>query len=119
MDAMVEIAKSHHIPLIEDCAQAHMTEYKGKYVGTIGDIGCFSFQQSKHMTTGEGGMTITSNSAYYDRMKLFIDKGWARKGWQGPIAFCLPNYRPRACRAVVSTTEKGKEVVRKSELMNL
>src|SRR3989338_4023694 len=44
MDAMVEVAKRHNIPLIEYCAQAHMTEYKGKYVGTIGDIGCFSFQ---------------------------------------------------------------------------
>src|SRR6185436_12782879 len=52
MDAMVEIAKRHKIPLIEDCAQAHMAEYKGRYAGTLGDIGCFSFQQSKHMTTG-------------------------------------------------------------------
>jgi perosamine synthetase len=95
MDAMVDIAKRHNIPLIEDCAQAHMTKYKGRYVGTIGDIGCFSFMQSKHMTTGEGGMTITSNKAYYERMKFFVDKGYARKGW-GPRAylFLSPNYRP-------------------------
>ena len=66
--------------LIEDCSQAHWTEYKGKLVGTIGDIGCFSFQQSKHMTTGDGGMTITSNQAYYERMKLFADKGYAQEG---------------------------------------
>jgi len=94
MDAMVDIAKRHNIPLIEDCSQAHMTQYKGRYVGTIGDIGCFSFQQSKHMTTGDGGMTITGNRAYYERMKLFADKGYARKGWGArAYLFHAPNYR--------------------------
>ena len=94
MDAMVDIAKRHRLPLIEDSCQAHMTMYKGRYLGTIGDIGCFSFQQSKHMTTGDGGMTITSNKQYYERMKLFADKGYARKGF-GPRAYLFhaPNYR--------------------------
>jgi len=59
MDAMVAVASRHKLPLIEDCSQAHWTHYKGRLVGTIGDIGCFSLQQSKHMTTGDGGMTIT------------------------------------------------------------
>ena len=71
MDAMTAIAKRHNLPLIEDCSQSHLTEYKGRMVGSIGHIGCFSFQQSKHMTTGDGGMTITSNPEYYQRMKLF------------------------------------------------
>ena len=94
MDAMVEVAKRHNLPLIEDCSQAHLAQYKGKYVGTIGDIGCFSFQQSKHMTTGDGGMTITANKTYYDRMKLFADKGYARKGWGArAYLFHAPNYR--------------------------
>lgn len=94
MDAMVQIAKRHGLPLIEDCAQAHMTMYKGRYLGTIGDIGCFSFQQSKHMTTGDGGMTITSNRQYYERMKLFADKGYARKGFGArAYLFHAPNYR--------------------------
>lgn len=94
MDAMAEIARRHSIPLIEDCAQAHLAEYKGRYVGTIGDFGCFSFQQSKQMTTGDGGMTITSSKASYDRMKLFADKGWARKGWGArAYLFHAPNYR--------------------------
>ncbi len=94
MDAMTQIAKRHGIPLLEDCSQAHVTKYKGKYVGTIGDIGCFSFQQSKQMTTGDGGMTITGNRAYYERMKLFADKGYARKGWGArAYAFHAPNYR--------------------------
>jgi dTDP-4-amino-4,6-dideoxygalactose transaminase/predicted dehydrogenase len=94
LDAMVDIARRHKIPLIEDCSQAHMAEYKGRYVGTYGDIGCFSFQQSKHMTTGDGGMTITANKSYYERMKLFADKGYARKGWGArAYLFHAPNYR--------------------------
>src|SRR3989338_5747677 len=94
MDAIVRIAKAHGIPLIEDCAQAHVTEYRGRYVGTIGDIGCFSFQQAKHMTTGDGGMTITSDKAYYERMKFFVDKGYARKPWGSRVyLFHAPNYR--------------------------
>lgn len=116
MDAMVEIARQHNIPLIEDCAQAQMTEYKGKHVGTIGDIGCFSFMQSKHMTTGEGGMTITSNKSYYERMKFFVDKGYARKGW-GPRAylFLAPNYRPTELVGAIGLAQlkKVKGVVKK------
>src|SRR5678815_3232114 len=94
MEAMVDIARRHKIPVIEDCAQAHLAEYKGKYAGTIGHIGCFSFQQSKHMTTGDGGMTITGNKAYFERMKLFADKGYTRKGWGArAYSFHAPNYR--------------------------
>jgi perosamine synthetase len=109
MDAMVEIARRDGIVLIEDSSQAHMTSYKDKYVGTIGDIGCFSFQQSKPMTTGEGGMTITWNKAYYDRMKLFVDKGFARKGW-GPRAylFLAPNYRMNELVAAVGLAQLRK-----------
>jgi len=120
MDAMVDIARRHGIVLIEDCSQAHMTRYKGKLVGTIGDIGCFSFQQSKPMTTGEGGMTITWNSAFHDRMELFVDKGFARKGW-GPRSYLFhaPNYRITEMVAAVGLAQLRKihGVVRKrSEL---
>jgi dTDP-4-amino-4,6-dideoxygalactose transaminase/predicted dehydrogenase len=120
MDAMVEIARRHGLVLIEDSSQAHMTSYKDKYVGTIGDIGCFSFQQSKPMTTGEGGMTITWNKAYYDRMKLFVDKGFARKGG-GPRAYLFhaPNYRITELVAAVGLAQLRKVqrvVSKRSEL---
>jgi perosamine synthetase len=109
IEAMVEIAKQHNIPLIEDCAQAHMAEYKGKLIGTFGDIGCFSFQQSKHMTTGEGGMAITSNKSYYERMKFFIDKGWARQGWGArAYLFLSPNYRPTELIGAVGLAQLKK-----------
>lgn len=109
MDAMVGIARKHGLVLIEDCAQAHMTEYKGRLVGTIGDIGCFSFQQSKHMTTGDGGMTITSNKDYYEKMRLFVDKGYARKGWGSrAYLFLAPNYRMNELTAAVGLAQLKK-----------
>jgi len=116
MDAMVAVARKHNVALIEDCCQAHVTEYKGKPVGTIGDIGCFSFQQAKHMTTGDGGMTITNNKEYYEHMKLFVDKGFARKGW-GPRAYEFhgQNYRMNELTAAVGIAQlkKVKNVVGK------
>ena len=95
MEAMVEIARRHQIPLIEDCSQAHVTRYKGRYLGTWGDIAAYSLQQSKHMTTGDGGMTITNQEDWAERMMLFRDKGWTRKrGWGArTYAFLAPNYR--------------------------
>lgn len=109
MDAMLAVARKHNIVLIEDCSQAHMTLYKGKFVGTMGDIGCFSFQQSKHMTTGDGGMTITNNSKYYEHMKLFVDKGFARKGW-GARAYLFhgQNYRMNELTAAVGIAQLKK-----------
>ena len=116
MEAMLKIARKHNVTLIEDCSQAHVTEYKGRYVGTIGDIGCFSFQQAKHMTTGDGGMTITSNKAYYERMKFFVDKNYARKGWGARAYLSLsPNYRMNELTAAVGLAQlkKVKNVVQK------
>jgi perosamine synthetase len=61
MDPVIEIAKKHNLKIIEDCAESHGVEYKGKKVGSIGDIGAFSFFSNKTITCGEGGM-ITTNS---------------------------------------------------------
>ena len=109
MARMRDIATRHHLVLIEDCSQAHLAEYDGRLVGTIGDIGCFSFQQSKHMTTGDGGMTITASRTYYERMKLFADKGFARKGY-GPRAYLFhaPNYRMTELVGAVGLAQLAK-----------
>src|SRR5690349_9447213 len=56
MGEIMELAHSRNIPVIEDCAQALLARWRGQYVGTFGAVGCFSMQQGKHMTTGEGGM---------------------------------------------------------------
>ncbi len=95
MDAMLDIARRHGIPLIEDCSQAHATKYKGRWLGTLGDIAAYSLQQSKQLTTGDGGMTMTSRDDLAERMFLFRDKGWTRKPGWGPRSydFLAPNYR--------------------------
>lgn len=79
MDGISEIAKGYGIALIEDCSQAYLAEYKGRLVGTIGNIGCFSLQQSKHITTGDGGICITDDEELAIRISLFMDKGWERR----------------------------------------
>jgi len=117
MERITEVARRHGIPVIEDCSQAHLTEYKGRYVGTIGDMGCFSLQQSKHMTTGDGGVTVTSREELAERMALFRDKGWTRKpGWgRRSYLFLAPNYRMTELQGAVGLAqlEKVRDVVRR------
>ena len=69
MDKIMEIARKHNLVVIEDAAEAHGAEYNGKRSGSIGDIGCFSFFGNKIITTGEGGMAITNNPDYAERMR--------------------------------------------------
>jgi perosamine synthetase len=67
MDSIMKIAKSKNIKVIEDCAHVHDAEYKGRKLGTIGDIGCFSYQATKLLPGIEGGMFITDNEKYYEK----------------------------------------------------
>ncbi|HLD24448.1 MAG TPA: DegT/DnrJ/EryC1/StrS family aminotransferase [Patescibacteria group bacterium] len=73
MDPIMAIANKHKLYVVEDAAEAHGAKYKGKLVGSIGDIGCFSFYANKVVTTGEGGMVVTNNSKLADRMRLLKD----------------------------------------------
>lgn len=76
MEPILELAKEYDIRVIEDCAQAHGAMYKGKSVGSLGDIGCWSFCQDKIMTTGgEGGMITTNNSEFWNKMWSYKDHG--------------------------------------------
>lgn len=76
MDPVMALAKEHDFFVIEDCAQAHGAKYKGRPVGSIGDIGCWSFCQDKIMTTaGEGGMVTTNDRDLWEKMWAFKDHG--------------------------------------------
>ena len=75
MDEIVAIARKHNIKVIEDCAQAPGALYKGKHVGTIGDCGVFSFQETKNMMTGEGGMLITDEEEIAEIARMVRNHG--------------------------------------------
>lgn len=77
MDPILEIAREYGLFVVEDCAEALGAQYKGKPVGTMGDVGCFSFFSNKIITTGEGGMVITDNAELGERMKVLRDHGMA------------------------------------------
>jgi dTDP-4-amino-4,6-dideoxygalactose transaminase len=80
MEPIMEIARRHGLTVIEDAAQAHGAEYKGQRIGSIGDIGCFSFYPGKNLGAyGEGGMIVTNNPEYAHTMQMLRDWGQERK----------------------------------------
>ena len=116
MDAIMEIAARHGLKVIEDCAQAHLAEYKGKLVGTIGDIGCFSFNEFKQLSAGDGGMVIMNDEDLFYRAHRFADKNYNRFGGEmRKIPFLAPNYRMNELTAAVVSAQmdKGKEICEK------
>ena len=78
MDEIMAIAKRHGLLVIEDAAQAVNATYKGKYLGTIGDFGCFSFHETKNYSMGEGGAILINNPSYLDRAMIIREKGTNR-----------------------------------------
>jgi dTDP-4-amino-4,6-dideoxygalactose transaminase len=80
MDAIMAIAKKHKLRVIEDAAHAHGGAFKGKKLGSIGDAGCFSFQSSKNLTSGEGGLVVTDDEALYDMMNSLRNVGRVKGG---------------------------------------
>lgn len=77
MDALPEIARKHSLKIVEDCAHAHGGKWRGKGAGSMGDLGAFSFQSSKLITSGEGGIVLTNNLEYHERVQTYINAGRA------------------------------------------
>ena len=75
MDDIMEIAKKHNLSVIEDAAESIGSEYKGKKAGSIGDMGVFSFHGTKMMTTGEGGMVVTNNEKFFEKLIMLNEQG--------------------------------------------
>ena len=98
MDAICEIAKKHNLKVIEDAAQAHLAEYKGKKLGTIGDLGCFSFQSSKTIACGEGGGIIGNDEELMDKCYTVHNHGTSRRG---RTEVAGPKYRMNEFEAAV------------------
>lgn len=108
MDEIMALAQSRGLPVIEDCAQAYGTRYDGRPVGTIGAIGCFSLQQGKHITCGEGGMVTTNDDAMARRMVLFINKGWGYGDPSPDHYFLALNYRMSEIQGAVALGQLDK-----------
>jgi dTDP-4-amino-4,6-dideoxygalactose transaminase len=86
MDKVVEIAKRHKLIVIEDAAQAIDSYYKGKALGSIGDMGCFSFHETKNIQCGEGGLLSINNAIYKERAEIIWEKGTNRSAfWRGEV----------------------------------
>ncbi len=75
MDAILKIAKKHNLKVIEDACHGPLSEYNGKKLGTIGDVGCFSFFSNKNISTGEGGMLVSDNTELFQKAKLLRSHG--------------------------------------------
>ena len=108
MGEIIALADKHHIPVIEDCAQSFMARYQGVYAGTIGKIACFSLQQGKHITTGEGGLVATDDDDLARRMFLFINKAWGYGDPEPDHYFLALNYRMSELQGAVAVGQLPK-----------
>ncbi|MCE5346485.1 MAG: DegT/DnrJ/EryC1/StrS family aminotransferase [Bacteroidales bacterium] len=93
MDKIMAIAKKHNLKVIEDACHGHGAEYKGKKLGSIGDAGCFSFQSSKNLNCGEGGMVITNDEKLYDMINSLRNVGRVKGGQWYEHHYLGCNYR--------------------------
>lgn len=111
MDGILAVARRHGLKVIEDCAQAPGARYKGRLVGTMGDCGVFSFQETKNMATGEGGMVITNDCGVAERARMVrnhgeaVVAGEARKYLTSTIGW---NYRMTEIEAAIGLVQLGK-----------
>ena len=86
MDKIMAVARKHHLIVVEDAAQGVMAKYKGKYLGTIGDFGSYSFHETKNYSMGEGGALVINNPAYNERAEILREKGTNRaKFFRGQV----------------------------------
>jgi perosamine synthetase len=111
MARLRQIADRHNLALIEDCSQAYGAEVDGKPIGTVGDLACFSLQQSKHITCGEGGLMVSRLSQHAERALLFSDKAWPRNGnslGSCRFLFLSQNYRMSELQGAVALAQLGK-----------
>ncbi len=116
MDRIMDIARQHNIKVVEDACHGPMAEYKGKKLGTIGDIGCFSFFSNKNISTGEGGMLVTNNEEYAKRAGLLRSHGMTTLSYERAKGHSTTydvvelgyNYRMDDIRAAIGVVQLDK-----------
>ena len=109
MDPIMKIAKIHNLKVIEDCAEAHGVEYKNKKVGSIGDIGAFSFFANKIATSGEGGIILTNDDKLADKCKYYKNLCFPLNGQRNFIHEDIGyNYRMSNLAAAIALAQVEK-----------
>jgi len=116
MDRIMKIAAKHNLKVIEDACHGPFSEYKGKQLGAIGDIGCFSFFSNKNISTGEGGMLVTNNPVYAEKAKLLRSHGMTTMSYERAKGHSTTydvvdlgyNYRMDDIRAAIGLAQLGK-----------
>jgi len=127
MDEIMAIAEKYNLKVIEDACHGPLSEYKGKKLGTIGDIGCFSFFSNKNISTGEGGMLITNNEYFSKKAKLLRSHGMTTMSYQRASGHATSydivelgyNYRMddiRASLGVVQMNKLKKDLIKRVEV---
>lgn len=104
VDPLLELASAHNLSVVEDAAEAHGAEYKGRRVGGLGDVGVFSFFGNKIITTGEGGMVTTDDKSLADKIRLLKGQGMdtARRYWFPIVGY---NYRMTNIQAAIGLAQ--------------
>jgi len=104
LDPILELASAHNLHVVEDAAEAHGAEYKGRRVGGLGDVGVFSFFGNKIITTGEGGMITTNDKVLADKIRLLKGQGMdsARRYWFPIVGY---NYRMTNIQAAIGLAQ--------------
>ena len=107
MDAIMDLSEDHNLYVIEDAAEAHGAEYKGRKVGSFGVVSCFSFYGNKIITTGEGGMCLTNNKELAESMRILRDHGMNpnKRYWYEVVGF---NYRMTNLQAAIGVAQLKK-----------
>jgi len=127
MDRIMAIAKNHDLKVIEDACHGPLSEYSGKKLGTIGDIGCFSFFSNKNISTGEGGMLVTDDEAIYKKTKLLRSHGMTTMSYERSKGHANSydvidigyNYRMddiRASLGIVQLKKMKEDLIRRAEI---
>jgi len=122
MDALKAIADKHKLILIEDAAQAWGVRYRGQPIGTIGHFACFSLQNSKQVTCGDGGVVASNDARFGPLLQRFADKGYDRLSTSNLLETFATNYRmsePQAAVAAAQLTRLEKIAAKRSQLGNL
>lgn len=121
LDALKAIADRHKLVLIEDCCQSWGAKSRSRPIGTVGHFACFSLQNSKHVTCGDGGVVGSSDERFGPLLQKFGDKGGDRRKWGGHTAFAT-NYRmsePQAAVAAAQLTRLETIAAKRARLGNL